>query len=352
DSLKQQGLADNTVVIYTADNGYYRAERGFAGKWSHFEQSQRVPLIIYDPRSPKQRQGKLTDSMVLNIDMPSTMLDLAGVDIPASWQGRSLKPILEGMTPSDWREDFFCEHLMGNRSIPMWEGVRGTRFKYARYFQQDPPYEFLHDLKTDPDELRNLIDDPEYGPVLEKLRQRSDEYVKAYSRPDRPAEPRPRSSQMQKVTPHDSGVYHFEGNGYALLANTEALSPADSFTWRFDVRVLPDNPAGAVLLGNRQTPGKPDLNFIKVTAQRGVQLFGGSNNASLRLKCELPTNQWTTVEVRKVGAEVTVSLDGELQSNGKAPFALVAMPCYLGGDPKVTTESARCEIRNAFAGKN
>jgi arylsulfatase A-like enzyme len=349
-ALEEGGLADNTVVIYTADNGYYRAERGFAGKWSHFEQSQRVPLIIYDPRSPKALQGRLSATMALNIDLPSTMLDLAGLDRPDSWQGRSLKPILDGVTPETWREDFFCEHLMGNRSIPMWEGVRGTRFKYARYFQQSPPYEFLHDLKADPDELRNLIDDPEYAPVLANLRQRCDEYVTTYSRPDQAAAPASRSPQMQQASPDDAGVYRFTGNNYALLQQTPALSAEDSFTWRFEVRVLPGNSAGAVLLGNRQTPGKRELTFMKVTAERGVQLFGGSQGASLRLPCTLPTNTWTTVELRKIGPEIQLSLDGKIHATGKAPFALAPMPCYLGGDPNVPAEAARCEIRKAFAG--
>ena len=351
EALKEGGLADNTVVIYTADNGYYRAERSFAGKWSHFEQSQRVPLIVYDPRAPGSLSGRLADTMALNIDLPSTMLDLAGVGIPESWQGRSLKAILDGETPDAWRQDFFCEHLMGNRSIPMWEGVRGTRFKYARYFQQDPPYEFLHDLKADPDELRNLIDDPEYAPVLAKLRQRSADYVKAYSRAHRPtaaASPSP-TPRMQKVEPDDAGVYNFKGNGYALLQNTPSLKPSDRFTWRFDVRVFPSNPPGAVLLGNRQTPGKPDLNFMKVTAERGVQFFGSGSN--LRLSCDLPRNKWATVEVRKAGQEVSVSVDGKVQSKGKLPFPLIAMPCYLGGDPSVSAEAARCEVRNASAGR-
>ena len=78
DTLEKKSLADNTVVIFTADNGYYMGDRGFAGKWSHFEQSLRVPMIIYDPRQPGANRGRAADPMALNIDLAATMLELAG----------------------------------------------------------------------------------------------------------------------------------------------------------------------------------------------------------------------------------------------------------------------------------
>jgi len=183
-TLKNQGLADNTVVIYSADNGYYMGDRGFAGKWSHYEQSLRVPLVIYDPRLPKGKRGRVVTPMALNIDLPATILDLAGVPIPAKYQGRSLLPILKGKTPEDWRTDFFCEHHMNNPRIPKWYGVRGSRYTYARYYEQKPVFEFLFDLQTDPDQFHNLATDPEYHQVLENMRARCDEYIRKYTRPE------------------------------------------------------------------------------------------------------------------------------------------------------------------------
>ncbi len=173
--LEQRGLADNTVIIYTADNGYYMGDRGFAGKWSHYEQSLRVPLIIYDPRQSKEERGAVRDEMALNIDIPATMLQLAGVEIPARYQGRSITPLLRGGDVRQWRDDFFCEHLLDNPDIPKWEGVRGERYVYARYFEQEPVYEFLHDLETDPDQLVNLAADPGYSEILAAMRKRCDE---------------------------------------------------------------------------------------------------------------------------------------------------------------------------------
>jgi arylsulfatase A-like enzyme len=174
--LERRGLAEDTVIIYMADNGYYMGDRGFAGKWSHYEQSLRVPLIVFDPGLPKKKRGSVRDEMALNIDIPATILQMAGVEIPARYQGRSLTPLLEGRGKGQWREDFFCEHLMDHPDIPKWEGVRGKRFVYASYFQQEPVIEFLHDLEADPDQLVNLAPDPGYGKILADMQNRCEEF--------------------------------------------------------------------------------------------------------------------------------------------------------------------------------
>ena len=173
--LEELGMADNTVVIFLGDNGYYKGSRGFAGKWSHFEESLRVPLVIYDPRLPQTRRGRVLEPMALNVDVSPTILDCAGVPIPAGCQGRSLLPMVRGREPNDWRTDFFCEHLFRNAQIPKFEGVRGRRYVYARYFEHPADGEFLHDLETDPKQLKNLVADQAYRAVLTEMRKRCDE---------------------------------------------------------------------------------------------------------------------------------------------------------------------------------
>ncbi len=180
EELKKNGQDENTIIIYMGDNGYYMGDRGFAGKWSHYEESLRVPLIIYDPRLPEDQRGKVEEKIALNIDIPSTILDICGVNIPEQYEGENLMPIVKAENIVNWRTDFFCEHLMDNASIPKWEGIRDERYVYARYFEQNPVYEFLHDLKTDPDQLKNLVDVPEYISVLEEMRTRCDELKNEY----------------------------------------------------------------------------------------------------------------------------------------------------------------------------
>ncbi|MFM9081960.1 MAG: sulfatase [Opitutaceae bacterium] len=173
-ALEAAELADNTIVVYSSDNGYYLGDRGFQGKWSHYEESLRVPLIIRDPRAPRSARGRVVDAMALNVDLPATFLDWAGVPRPAAYEGRSLAPFTRGEKPSDWRNHFFCEHLDLAPTLT-WEGIRGERFVYARYFDQQPAFEFLHDLAADPDQLRNLAADPAHAADLARVRALCDE---------------------------------------------------------------------------------------------------------------------------------------------------------------------------------
>ena len=181
--LERLGLRENTIVVFTGDNGYYKGSRGFAGKWSHYEESLRVPLILHDPRLPRESRARVIERMALNIDIASTLLDYAGLEIPAAWQGRSLRPLAEGEGGGEWRRDFFCEHLFDHAGIPKWEGVRGQRWVYARYFEEEPPFEFLHDLQDDPLQRRNLADEARHRSVLEAMRERCDELRALHTRP-------------------------------------------------------------------------------------------------------------------------------------------------------------------------
>ena len=139
-----------------------------------------MPLVIHDPRAPKKQRGTLPKQMSLNLDIPATILDYAGVKTPKGYQGRSLVPLMHGQLPKDWRTDTFCEHLMHNADIPKWEGVHGPRYVYARYFEQKPVFEYLHDLMADPDQLKNLASDPKHAKELTAARKRCDELRDGY----------------------------------------------------------------------------------------------------------------------------------------------------------------------------
>lgn len=217
-ALEEAGLADNTIIVYSADNGYYMGNRGLAGKWSHYEESLRVPLIIYDPRVSEKQRGKVTDALALNLDLPATFLDWAGIDIPERYQGHSLLPIIEDEPPANWRTETFHEHFAVRNRIPAFEGVRNKQFKYVRYIDHGNS-EFLHDLKNDPDELVNLAGQQEYAKTLTDLRNRTDHYVNEYGGPIDPLKgaftgipPHPEASAGVGTRPNQDGfVSLFDG---------------------------------------------------------------------------------------------------------------------------------------------
>jgi arylsulfatase A-like enzyme len=176
-ALREAGMDDNTVVILMGDNGYFFGEHGLGDKWFGYEESIRVPLVIRDPRLPAEQRGKKRDAMVLNIDLAPTMLSLAGVEVPASMQGRDLSPLLAGKS-IPWRDEFFYEHRFTHMKIPMSEGVRTSEFIYWRYLNVDHDVEWMFDLNKDPYEVNNLANDPAHAARLAELRTKVDGYRK------------------------------------------------------------------------------------------------------------------------------------------------------------------------------
>lgn len=177
--LKKKGLEDNTIIIFASDNGYFLGDRQLADKWLMYEPSIRIPLIVYDPG---EKSGRTVSEMALNVDVPSTILDYAGIDQPENWQGKSLAPATRGIMDSLERDEIFVEHLWQTVNIPPSEGVRTRRWKYLRYIN-DKSIEELYDLERDPVEAYNLAGDSKYSCELIELRKRTDEFAKQYSDP-------------------------------------------------------------------------------------------------------------------------------------------------------------------------
>lgn len=173
-ALKDLGLEENTIVIFASDNGSMWGAHGIEGKWNMYEESIRVPMMIYDPRMKKSSIGE-RDQMVLNIDIAPTIVDLASEEIPPEMQGMSLLPILN-KPETKGRKDWYYEHEVQTRSkgkdLPKCEGVRTERWKYIRYKDTQPVQEELFDLKNDPNELDNLSAVPGNKELLDKLRKR------------------------------------------------------------------------------------------------------------------------------------------------------------------------------------
>ena len=180
EKLKEKGLDKNTVILLIGDNGYFLGERQLAGKWLMFDNSIRVPLIIYDPRS---KGNRTIDEMVLNIDVPSTILELAGLEQPPAWQGKSLYPLVSGRSRTLLRDTVLIEHLWEFENIPPSEGVRTASWKYFRYVN-DLSSEALYNLEKDPREINNLAGEDAYGTVLETLRRKCNELAGTFDDPE------------------------------------------------------------------------------------------------------------------------------------------------------------------------
>lgn len=197
DKLKEMGVLDNTIVIYTSDNGRFQGSHGLYDKCILYEESIKQPLIVFDGRVPEARRGRRENALVSSVDIAPTILSLAGVGVPKSMQGRDLSGILnQTQDMSQWRdavlmENLFIASMHAARNAPNADelneqmiaqnrsyrtrGVRTDRYKYFTYYEQHPPVEELYDLDKDPQELSNLADNPEFAGVLEQLRKRTDE---------------------------------------------------------------------------------------------------------------------------------------------------------------------------------
>ncbi len=174
DYLTEQGLDKNTVVMYSADQGFYLGEHGWFDKRFIYEESFRTPLLAKWPGVVKP--GMRNGDMVQNIDFAETFLDIAGVDAPKDMQGESLVPLLKGETPEDWRENLYYHYYEypAVHSVRRHEGVAGKRFKLIRYYGIDVPngeeWEFF-DLETDPSEMTSEYSNPEYSAQIAELKE-------------------------------------------------------------------------------------------------------------------------------------------------------------------------------------
>jgi arylsulfatase A-like enzyme len=168
DYLDQNGLTQNTIVVYTSDNGFFLGDHGWFDKRFMYEQSLRVPLIVRYPA--KVKAGSVSKAMTVNVDYAPTFLEYAGVKVPADIQGKSLKPVLEqNVTPEDWRTSIYYHYyeFPQPHHVHPHLGVRTDQYKLM-FFTDLNEWE-MYDLKKDPNELRNVYLEPEYSDVREKM---------------------------------------------------------------------------------------------------------------------------------------------------------------------------------------
>jgi arylsulfatase A-like enzyme len=169
DWLDANGLRENTVVIYTSDQGFFLGDHGLFDKRFMYEPSIRMPFLIRWPGVIKA--GSVQDEMILNTDFAPTFMDMAGLKTPAAMQGRSIVPLLKGKHPWGWRESMYYRyfHDPGDHDTRAHYGVRTLTHKLIYYWKKDQ-WE-LYDLARDPNELRNIYEDPAQKKLVAKLKK-------------------------------------------------------------------------------------------------------------------------------------------------------------------------------------
>jgi arylsulfatase A-like enzyme len=175
EELERQGILNNTMIIFSTDNGYFHAEHGMAGKWYPHQESIRVPLVIKDPRMPKDKIGTVNDEFTLNIDLATTILGAAGLPQAPTMQGRDIADLYLADEGVEWRDEFFFEHPvhLSPDVIPESSALVRKDFKYMRW--PGSKTEQLFDLKADPLELNDLFKSEDHQDLIAEMRQRHDE---------------------------------------------------------------------------------------------------------------------------------------------------------------------------------
>ena len=197
DYLEAEGLLENTIIMYSSDQGWYLGEHGWYDKRWMYEESLRTPFLVSWPGVIKP--GSVNNDIVSNLDFAQTFLDLAGAPMPADMQGESLVPIFKGKTPDDWRKVFYYHYFEfpGAHSVARHCGVTDGRHKLIQLYERDE-WE-LFDLKTDPNELKSEYDNPEYASVVSKMKNTLAEQRKLFLVPDEdPAESRRKKRAPKK----------------------------------------------------------------------------------------------------------------------------------------------------------
>ena len=170
--LKKEGVYENTMIVFTGDNGYFHSDHQLADKWYPYEESLKVPLIIYDPRLPLDSRGKVIKEYALNIDIAPTMLSAVGIAVPDSMQGNDLSKLYLGIPAKNWRQDFYYEHpiITNKRRIPSSEALVTHTDKYILW--PDYNVEEYFNLRIDPRETKNGISKQENQMKIEEMKKR------------------------------------------------------------------------------------------------------------------------------------------------------------------------------------
>lgn len=181
DYLDENGLAENTIVIFSSDQGFYTGEHGWNDKRWMYEESFAMPFLLRWPAEVKP--GQKCAALIQNIDYAPTFLDMAGAEIPDDLDGASLRPLFAGEVPDDWRDSLYYHYYEdGSYKLPRFEGVSDGRYKLINYYYPRQEWE-LFDLERDPHELQSVYEDDDYAEVVGTMKKKLAELRRQYDVP-------------------------------------------------------------------------------------------------------------------------------------------------------------------------
>ena len=286
-SLKDLGLDDNTIVMYSSDQGFYLGEHGWFDKRFMYEESFRTPLLARWPG--KIKPGSVNRDLAQNIDFAETFLDLAGAPIPADMQGESLVPLLKGKTPKDWRTSLYYHYYEypGTHSVRRHEGVANSRYKLIRFYGKNVPngeeWE-LYDLERDPSEMNNLCNNPEYAAKVQEMKKELDRLRQQYQVPgdvlDTPVPAETKSAYVvpEKTAPEDNSEFVVSGGDLSKNGNGYRLAAEKSMG--FALKPLPEK-----FNAQRTVVFKAKIKTAASGTSNGLICFGEGSDSEQLVKC-------------------------------------------------------------------
>ncbi|MBE0537801.1 MAG: sulfatase-like hydrolase/transferase [Phycisphaerae bacterium] len=286
DYLDESGLAENTLVFYTSDQGFYLGDRGWFDKRFMYEESLRMPLLARLPGAVKARS--VSADLVQNLDFASTFLDYAGVEIPTDMQGRSFRRILEGQTPEAWRKSIYYHYYEypAVHAVKRHYGVRTRRHKLIHFYYDIDAWE-LYDLEKDPGETRNVYDDPAYAGVVKELKIELERLRALYGDSDELAR-QLRDGLVKGTHPDFQAVYGAairksdfgyditaQGSGFALKKTLRPLTSKAAFRCKLKTLRTDGTRNGLICFGASDRPDDLIKCGVYIGAGEYVVQYGG-----------------------------------------------------------------------------
>jgi hypothetical protein len=363
--LDELGLAENTVVVFSSDNGYYLGEHGLGDKRTGYEESLRIPMLLRYPKLGAAAKGRTVDDMVLNIDLAPTLLDFAGTAKPDTMQGRSWRPLLENATPvADWRKAYLFEYFREGRfGAPTVFGVRTESAKLIKYPGHDEWTE-VFDLKADPYEIKNLAADPAHAELRTSLEVEFEKQSKLvgfvipeYADEKTGAAVEPASGKRANAfvlhydfTKGDKGgkvmdssgsknhgttrnvtiadgrdgkmALQFDGKSQVEVPKAASLDPSGG-AWTVEVLVKADKPDGMIIARGGRSQGYA----LHLAGGKPVFTIAASNTAASVTAEETVTGAWTHLAgVLTADRKLQLYINGNLAGTAKGKGFITSDP--------------------------